>query len=164
MRGDKEAARVRRAHEFEAFAGGAAGRLLHVATLLTCDDAKAADRLLCHALARTYLRWDRLRGEDPYAYARQELVTSYARRAGVGWLHPRRREETGRLAGLTPQERVIVVLRLFEGVEDEQVAALLGIAPDRVTALCTRACVLLRGGAQSPAASFAGRAAPASGR
>ena len=125
-----------------AFTGGAAGRLMHVAMLLTGDDRKAAEELLCRALSRTYLNWLRLRGEDPYAYTRQELASAYLRRAGTRWLH--REPKDGRLSRLTPQERLILVLRLYEGVAEEQVAAMLGLVPDRIRAICTRASVIMR--------------------
>lgn len=89
---------TRRAREFEAFVAGAAGRLLHAATLLTAeapDDNPRARRLLTLALAHTYACWDRLRGEDPYDRARQHLALRFAhgawRRHGVllgGRTHP----------------------------------------------------------------------------
>ncbi|MEU8673736.1 sigma factor-like helix-turn-helix DNA-binding protein [Streptomyces sp. NPDC048560] len=132
----------RRAQEFEDFVAGAAGRLLHTATLFTAEPAAPpgtnprALRLLTTALAHTYARWDRLRGEDPYDRSRQELVTRFARDA---WRHHRPRG--GLLERLTPQERLVLVLRLYEGVAEEQTAALLGLPVDRVRAICTRAVV-----------------------
>ncbi|NJQ00556.1 RNA polymerase subunit sigma-70 [Streptomyces sp. PLAI1-29] len=149
----------RRSQEFDAFVAGAAGRLLHTATLLTAD-LHAAERLLTAALARTYARWDRLRGEDPYDVARQELATRFARAA---WR--RRHPHGGVLDGLTPRERLVVVLRLYEGVAEEQTAAQLGLDEDRVRAICHRSVALLRStprpalGASVPAAA---RAAPGS--
>ena len=47
---------------FEAFVAGAAGRLLHTATLLTAEDPQHNPRachLLTLALADTYAGWDR---------------------------------------------------------------------------------------------------------
>lgn len=73
---------ARRAREFEAFVAGAAGRLLHAATLLTAEAPDAnprARRLLALSLAHTYAGWDRLHGEDPYDRARQYLATRFAR-------------------------------------------------------------------------------------
>ncbi|WP_327190409.1 sigma factor-like helix-turn-helix DNA-binding protein [Streptomyces xinghaiensis] len=128
----------RRDRDFDAFVAGAAGRLLHTATLLTGDRA-AAERLLTAALARTYAGWDRLRGDDPYDLARQELAARYANTA---WR--RRRPHGGVLDGLTAQERLIVVLRLHEGVPEEQTAAQLGLPADRVRAICLRSVSLLR--------------------
>ncbi|MFE1751371.1 sigma factor-like helix-turn-helix DNA-binding protein [Streptomyces anandii] len=139
---------ARRAREFEAFVAGAAGRLLHAATLLTAEAPDAnprARRLLTLALAHTYACWHRLRGEDPYDRARQYLATRYAREVwhqhtALGRGRPR---PPGTLAVLTPQERLIVVLRLYEGVAEEQAAALLGLPAERVRAICDRAITTL---------------------
>ncbi|MEU2430950.1 MULTISPECIES: sigma factor-like helix-turn-helix DNA-binding protein [unclassified Streptomyces] len=134
--------RSRRAHDFEAFVAGAAGRLLHAATLLTGEQPRRnprAQQLLVAALAHTYAQWDRLRDEDPYDATRAELATRFARTA---WrLH---RTSGGLLARLTPQERLILVLRLYEGVAEEQTAALLGLPVERVRAICARAVAALR--------------------
>ncbi|MER5886883.1 sigma factor-like helix-turn-helix DNA-binding protein [Streptomyces sp. NPDC001941] len=131
-----------RAREFEAFVAGAAGRLLHTAALLTGEPPAAAPgarRLLTASLARTYARWDRLRGEDPYDRTRTELAARFARSA---WRH--HGDRGGVLARLTPQERLVLVLRLYEGVAEEQTAALLGLPADRVRAILTRAVATMR--------------------
>ncbi|MCM2389263.1 sigma factor-like helix-turn-helix DNA-binding protein [Streptomyces albipurpureus] len=131
----------RRAREFEAFVTGAAGRLLHAATLLTAETPDAnprAQRLLTAALAQTYVEWDRLRGEDPYNRTRQELATRFAR---VSWR--RQRTDGGVLAQLTPQERLVVVLRLYEQVAEEQTAALMGLPVERVRTVCRRSVAAL---------------------
>ena len=137
----------RRARDFEAFAAGAAGRLLHTASLLT-GDRDAAERLLTDALARTYADWDRLHGEDPYDHARQEIAARFAHTA---WRH--RRPHGGLLGRLTPQERLIVVLRLYEGVAEEQTAAQLGLPVDRVRAICLRSMATLRSAPPGPGPS-----------
>ncbi|MEV6163240.1 sigma factor-like helix-turn-helix DNA-binding protein [Streptomyces sp. NPDC052052] len=136
----------RRSQEFEAFVAGAAGRLLHTATLLTAEPMQPpgtnprAQRLLMVALAHTYAEWERLRGEDPYDRTRQALVTRFAHEV---WQHHRPRG--GLLDPLTPQERLVLVLRLYEGVAEEQAAALLGLPVDRIRALCNRSVATLRG-------------------
>lgn len=138
----------RRAREFEAFVAGAGGRLLHAATLLTGEptgDTEAAERLLTAALARTYARWDRLRGEDPYDHTRRTLAALFAHRG-----HRYRRPRGGTLARLTPQERLVLVLRLYEGVAEEQTAAALGLPVERVRAICTRAVTAMRSAAARP--------------
>ena len=147
---------TRRAREFEAFVAGAAGRLLHAATLLTAeapDDNPRARRLLTLALALTYACWDRLRGEDPYDRARQHLALRFAhgawRRHGVllrGRTHP-----DSPLSRLAPQERLILVLRLYEGVAEEQAAALLGLPAERVRTICDRATATLLHPPRGPA-------------
>ncbi|MFI9615595.1 sigma factor-like helix-turn-helix DNA-binding protein [Streptomyces sp. NPDC052023] len=139
---------ARRAREFEAFVAGAAGRLLHTATLLTAEAPDAnprARRLLTQALAHTYASWDRLRGEDPYVRTRAYLATRFAHRAWheYGALRRNRPHPGSALAGLTTQERLVVVLRLYEGVAEEQTAALLGLPTERVRAVCARATATL---------------------
>ncbi|MER5274787.1 sigma factor-like helix-turn-helix DNA-binding protein [Streptomyces sp. NPDC002809] len=149
---ERHAVRLRRrAQEFEAFVAGAAGRLLHTATLLTSEPAdppgtnERALRLLTAALARTYADWDRLHGEDPYDRTRQDLATRFARQA---WRH--RRPRGGQLDRLTPQERLVLVLRLYEGVPEEQTAALLGVHADRIRVICIRASATMRGAGSAP--------------
>lgn len=149
MRERQAAKDARRAREFEAFVAGAAGRLLHAATLLTAeppDDHPQAQKLLTAALARTYASWDRLRGEDPYDCARKDLAVRFARGA---WHQHRGRG--GVLAPLAPQERLVLVLRLFEGVGEEQVAALLGLPVERIRALNARALALVLHPPRGPA-------------
>ncbi|MFE9390030.1 sigma factor-like helix-turn-helix DNA-binding protein [Streptomyces sp. NPDC006784] len=142
-----------RAQEFEAFVAGAGGRLLHAATLLTAEPpgaAPEAERLLVRALARTRADWARLRGDDPYEHTRQALALRFAR---TGRRH--RRPRGGLLGVLAPQERLVLVLRLHEGIAEEQVAAGLGLPVERVRALHTRAMATVlsspaRGPAQPP--------------
>ncbi|MCX3059456.1 sigma factor-like helix-turn-helix DNA-binding protein [Streptomyces beihaiensis] len=141
---------ARRAREFEAFVAGAAGRLLHAATLLTAEPTDAnprARQLLTASLAHTYASWDRLRGEDPYDCARRELALRYARGA---W-HRGGPPPDGPLAHLKARERLVLVLRLFEGVGEEQVAALLGLPQERVGALHARAMALVLHPPRGPA-------------
>ncbi|MFJ9581882.1 sigma factor-like helix-turn-helix DNA-binding protein [Streptomyces sp. NPDC101191] len=131
-----------RTREFHAFAAGASGRLLHAATLLTTEPTHRnplAEALLTAALAHTYAHWDRLRGEDPYEVTRADLATRFARTA---WRYHRGRG--GVLSALTPQERLVVVLRLYEGVAEEQTGALLGLPEERIRAVCARSVSALR--------------------
>ncbi|MEU3293322.1 sigma factor-like helix-turn-helix DNA-binding protein [Streptomyces longwoodensis] len=144
MRQGRQAEDTRRAREFEAFVAGAAGRLLHTAALLTGeapDDTPRARRLLTLALAHTYACWDRLRGDDPYDHARQYLAVRFAHGAWHQYGAPGRprAHPDSPLAVLGPQERLILVLRLYEGVAEEQVAALLGLPRERVGTVCDRA-------------------------
>ncbi|MFC4492818.1 sigma factor-like helix-turn-helix DNA-binding protein [Streptomyces ovatisporus] len=144
----------RRAREFEAFVAGAAGRLLHAATLLTAEPggaAPAAQQLLVGALSRTYADWDRLRGEDPYERTRHDLMVRFAHHA---WRY--RRPRGGLLGRLPPQERLILVLRLYEGVAEEQVAATLGLPVERVRELCTRGMAAMLSSEEAGAAGQQG--------
>ncbi|MFB7503528.1 sigma factor-like helix-turn-helix DNA-binding protein [Streptomyces broussonetiae] len=148
MRDRQVARNARRAREFEAFVAGAAGRLLHAATLLTAEAPGGnprARRLLTQALAHTYARWDRLRGEDPYECARQHLAGRFARTTWhrYGAFGRARPDPRSPLADLGPQERLILVLRLYEGVAEQQTAALLGLPTERVHTICDRATATL---------------------
>ncbi|MFI8350319.1 sigma factor-like helix-turn-helix DNA-binding protein [Streptomyces sp. NPDC085596] len=151
---DRPAVRdARRAQEFGGFVAGAAGRLLHTATLLTAEAPDAnprARRLLTRALAHTYAHWDRPPGEDPYDRARQYLATRFAH---APW---HRSRPHGPLAALTPRERLVLVLRLYEGLADEQTAALLGLPAERVHALCDRATATVLHPPPGPAPRAAG--------
>ncbi|MFE0380042.1 sigma factor-like helix-turn-helix DNA-binding protein [Streptomyces inhibens] len=149
MRERQLAQERRHTREFETFVAGAAGRLLHTATLLTGEPvsrpAPAAEELLTRALSRTYAVWDRLRGEDPYERTRQEMAAHFAHTA---WRH--RRPRGGLLDRLSPQERLVLVLRLYEGVAEEQTAAQLGLPAERVHALCLRALAEMRSRRPAP--------------
>ncbi|MFE3827128.1 sigma factor-like helix-turn-helix DNA-binding protein [Streptomyces sp. NPDC059092] len=143
----------RRAREFEVYAAGAAGRLLHTAALLTAEPPTAtprAQRLLVAALARTYAQWDHLHDEDPYDHTRRELALRFAdeawrvRRADRRTASGSAPEEGGLLRGLGARERLVLVLRLYEGLTEEQTASLLGLPEDRARALCARAMATLR--------------------
>lgn len=154
---------VRRAQEFRAYVAGAGGRLLHTATLLTAEPRDAnprAQRLLTLALARTYACWDRLHGEDPYDRARQYLAARFAREAWhrYGALGRSRRRPVGPLGPLAPQERLVLVLRLYEGVAEEQTAALLGLPVERVRTVCDRATAALLRPPPAPARPVASQA------
>jgi hypothetical protein len=157
---------ARRAREFHAFVAGAGGRLLHAATLLTAEDPRdnpRARRLLTPVLAQTYASWDRLRGEDPYDRARLCLATRFARGAWHRYGFPGRSRPSrpGALARLSPSERLILVLRLYEGVAEEQAAALLGLSPERVRTICDRAVTTLLHPPRGPApAAIGAKVAP----
>ncbi|MET7797698.1 sigma factor-like helix-turn-helix DNA-binding protein [Streptomyces decoyicus] len=160
MRERRPAQERRHAREFARFVAGASGRLLHTATLLTGEPASrpapAAEELLTCALSRTYAVWDRLRGDDPYERTRREMAAHFAHTA---WRH--RRPRGGLLDRLSPQERLVLVLRLYEGVAEEQTAAQLGLPAERVHALCLRAIAEMRSRHPGPEPSATHRPAPA---
>ena len=153
----RAAADSRRDAEFAAFTAGAGGRLLHAATLLTGDPA-AAERLLTTVLARVYADWFRMRAEDPYEQARTEMVRRFHHRPW--WRRPR----GGDLDRLSGQERLVIMLRFFEGVAEEQTAAQLGLPADRVRAICARATATLRSRPDPRPAGAAPDGSPAAAR
>lgn len=149
---------------FAAFAAANGRRLRHAARLLTGDDARAED-LVQTALARTYLRWDRIRADDPMAYVRRVLVTAHADSWRRKWrheyptgdlpdqvapggdpadAHAERDRLRVALARLTPRERAVVVLRFYDDLSERETAAALGIAVGTVKSTCARALTKLR--------------------
>jgi len=135
-----------------ALAGAAAMVLWHIRRDAVDGQAREL-RLLSLALAHTYACWGRLRGEDPYDRARQYLATRFARAAWhqYGGFGRGRPYPGSPLARLSPQERLILVLRLYEGVAEEQTAALLGLPTERVHAICDRATATLLHPPRGPA-------------
>lgn len=148
---------------FAAFATANGRRLRHAARLLTGDDGRAED-LVQTALARTYLRWDRIRSDDPVAYVRRVLFTAHADWWRRRWRleHPtetmpdtaapgdlaaelaeRDRLRTA-LAALSARERAVLVLRYYEDLGERETAAALGIAVGTVKSTCSRALGKLR--------------------
>ncbi|MBO0900019.1 SigE family RNA polymerase sigma factor [Cellulomonas sp. zg-ZUI222] len=157
-------ARVRTAHddEFTAFMLSAGPDLLRTAWLLV-GDAHRAEELTQQALVRTYVAWPRVRGGNPTAYARRTLVNlrtdTWRRRrrevltspvdlpdAGAAPdPGPDDRDEVVRaLAGLTPRQRRVVVLRHLVGLSEQEVADDLGISVGTVKSTSSRALASLR--------------------
>jgi RNA polymerase sigma-70 factor (sigma-E family) len=152
--------------DFDAFVLGSSGRLLRVAQLLTGDHGRAED-LVQDAYDKAFLRWDKIRADDPWAYVRRSLVNGY-----TDWW--RRRpwreqptellpEPTGHpdpttgvadrdalmlaLGQLTRRERAVVVLRFYQDLSEAQIADALGIARGTVKSTNLRAMRKLRGSA-----------------
>jgi RNA polymerase sigma factor (sigma-70 family) len=114
-----------------------------------------------------FLRWDKIRADDPWAYVRRCLVNGY-----TDWWRrrPWREQPTERLpepsghpdpaagladrdalslalAQLTRRERAVVVLRFYQDQSEAQIADALGIAPGTVKSTNLRAMRKLRGSA-----------------
>ena len=140
-----------RKHEHdEDFAGYLWARqpaLLRTAYLLTGDRAAAED-LVRSTLADLYLSWGSAPAQqDLDAHARRLLV----RRFGSARRRPRRHRADGVIdlshrsalwagvQGLPRRQRAVVVLRYFEGLDDAEVAAALGISVRTVRTLTDRA-------------------------
>lgn len=149
--------------EFADFMRSAAPALARTAWLL-CGDAHQADELVQQALVRTYLAWPRARDRDPLAYARRVLanqrISTWRRLRRELLVSPsdvpdavdQRVEHTyadrdqlvRALARLTPRQRRIVVLRHFEDLSEQDVAADLGISVGTVKSTASRALARLR--------------------
>lgn len=150
--------RAVREREFEEFVTAAWPRLRRAAYLLTHHTQDAED-LLQSVLARTYVRWARVRKDEAYAYVHRALVNAYidsTRRRGLvlGDHEPApgppdttvedRSQLTELLAPLTPRERTIIVLRYYLDTPEKQVAATLGVSTGTVKSTASRALSQLR--------------------
>jgi RNA polymerase sigma-70 factor (sigma-E family) len=134
--------------------------LLRFAHALTGDPHVAAD-LVQDALERTGMRWSRLdRLGDPEAYVRRAIVNGRTSR----WrkLHRETLVDTlpdhrtaveptlhddqlwRLLATLPARQRAVLVLRYYEDMSEEQIAATLGCAPGTVKSQASKALAKLR--------------------
>ncbi|HVE64563.1 MAG TPA: SigE family RNA polymerase sigma factor [Mycobacteriales bacterium] len=140
--------------------------LIRLAWLLTRDEHQAQD-VVQDALAKAAGRWPRIeRLGAPDAYVRKMVVNevlSWRRRRhavpterladlplpGVyggdpAGEHADRAEVLALLAMLPPQQRAVLVLRYYEGLDDESIAELVGCAPVTVRAHAPTALARLR--------------------
>jgi RNA polymerase sigma-70 factor (sigma-E family) len=161
---DEHKASTHHGRDFDGFAVAVSPRLLRAAFLLTGDAGRAED-LVQEALARTYLRWDRIVDENPIGYVHKVMLNGYIdwwRRspwreqsvhpvpdsAATG-ADPADRYATTQsllqaLDGLTRRERAVVVLRYFDDLTESQIADTLSIAPGTVKSTSARALTNLR--------------------
>ncbi len=147
---------------YTAFVRARGTSLQRTAYLLTGDWALAED-LLQTALAKTYLRWDRVTVDNPEAYVRRVLVTTYS-----SWWRRRWRGEVphgdlpdvdaadrwadvdaraalgGALSRLPRRMRAVVVLRFHEDMTEAAVAEALGVSVGTVKSQCAKALAKLR--------------------
>jgi RNA polymerase sigma-70 factor (sigma-E family) len=140
--------------------------LLRLAWLLARDEHLAQD-VVQDVLAKASTRWGRIeRAGSPDAYVRKMVVNellSWRRRrhdipseriadrpaAGPyggdpASAHADRDEVLTLLAQLPRQQRAVLVLRYYEGFDDEAIAAVIGCAPVTVRAHASKAIARLR--------------------
>ena len=128
--------------EFRDFYLTEAPRLQRLATMMIGDPEKAAD-LAQDALLKVYTKWPRIKNEDPGPYARTILVnlcrSAYRRRAleirkaptHSGYIPDQssRIDDALRVAtalsSLSPVRRAVVLLRFYEDMPEQQIAAVL---------------------------------------
>src|SRR5664279_3838239 len=148
--------------EFRLFAGSQRPALYRAALVLTGDPGVAED-LVQTALMRTHSRWSRLREQDPGGYARRVIRNANIDR----WRRDRGRERLTdavpegasadlaagvaerdavlrALAGLTAQERRVVVLRFLDDYSEADTAKVLGMPLGTVKSITHRAIARLR--------------------
>lgn len=134
---------------FRRWAGERQLALLRTALLLTGDHHRAED-LVQEALTKVALRWRRIHGGNPEAYARQIIV-----RDNISAWRKRRRElvvaepcDAGvpdptadvdrrialdrALAVLTPRQRAVIVLRYYDDLSEGDTAEALGVTAGTV--------------------------------
>ncbi len=147
---------------FAEFVAARSPALIATAWLLTGDHGRAED-LVQEALARTWPRWTRIRGDAPERYVRRTMVNlniSWWRRrwrgerptevlpqpalADVGEQADLRHVVRRALADLPPRQRAVVVLRYFEDWSEAQTAQALGCSPGTVKSQAARAVARLR--------------------
>jgi RNA polymerase sigma-70 factor (sigma-E family) len=146
--------------DFDEFVAHQGPGLLRFAQWLTADMDDAED-LLQTALVRTYAKW-RTVGADPTRYVRRAMVNrqrDWWRRnrvlASLPVTRPREAVPVDdvlsdrwalrqALLTLTMRERVVVVLKHYYDLSEQQVAAELGVAPGTVKSTNARALAKLR--------------------
>jgi RNA polymerase sigma-70 factor (sigma-E family) len=152
--------------DFARFVADRSPRLLRTAWLLTGDAGRAED-LLQTALAAVWPKWERIvAGGHPEAYVRRVLVTKFLSWQRRHWRFevptesppdhgaPADREFDGgtadrdairrALAGLSRQQRAVVVLRYVEDLSIAETANLLGCSQATVRVQSGRALAALR--------------------
>ncbi|MFE4590994.1 SigE family RNA polymerase sigma factor [Streptomyces laurentii] len=152
-----------RADGFLEFASARSGHLYRSACLLTSGDTHLAEDLVQETLGRMYALWGRTsRIGNPAGYAQTVLIRTFLS-------HRRRRSATERplgelpdrapddredpalrvalldaLAGLTPKDRAVVVLRYWEDRSIEETADVLHVSSAAVRTRSVRALAKLR--------------------
>jgi RNA polymerase sigma-70 factor (sigma-E family) len=158
--------------QFEEYATESRQRLFRFAVVL-CGDTVLAGDLLADVLGRAFERWQQVAAaRDPHAYVRRMLVNefvSWQRRRvrsvphpDVGRLSDRRDSRLGtsgpnpgdvqaeraallnELAQLPARQRAAIVLRYYEDLSDEDIAATLGCRTGTVRSCISRGLASLR--------------------
>jgi len=151
---------------FAAFAAAAWPRLVRIAHLLTGDFHEAED-LVQTTLTKVYSRWHRLPHDEIDAYVRVSLVNNNRSRvrkkrvvqlllpflpepAQEGRQGPGERVEqravlAEALSGLSVRQRTVLVLRFYEDLSEQEIAAVLNCSVGTVKTHTRRALAALRG-------------------
>ncbi|WP_430781423.1 SigE family RNA polymerase sigma factor [Actinoplanes sp. G11-F43] len=161
---------------FESFVRDRMSALVRYGYVLSGNPHDAAD-LAQEALARLGERWSRVHAKgDPEGYVRATMA-----RLHISWWRRRRREHPVRVlpeevyddsgllaadsdmglwravAGLPPRQRVVLVLRYFVQLTDEEIADQLGVSRVTVRTQASRALEKLRQADDFRVAELSGR-------
>ncbi|BBH68774.1 RNA polymerase sigma24 factor [Actinoplanes sp. OR16] len=152
---------------FEEFLAARLAALLRYATVLACDPHLAED-IVQEVLARCQPRWGRIAAADvPEAYVKRMIINELAswRRRRAARVVPLSHDaletvttpaadtqaEVGerdamirRIARLPVRQRIVIALRFYEGLSDQEIADLLGCRPATVRSHTSRALASMR--------------------
>ncbi len=149
---------------FAEFVAARERTLQRSAWLLTGDWALAED-LVQTALVRSWPRWERIRRRDnPEIYVRKVMVNTWLTWRRRKWRHEQasasvpdrpspgdHATETATrvavrqaLAALTPKQRAVLVMRIFDDMSETDVARALGVAVGTVKSTTAQALAKLR--------------------
>lgn len=149
---------------FDEYVSTHLARLTRFAAVLTADRALAED-VLQNVLARACAQWERVGAVDsPHAYVRRMIVNehlSWHRRRNRLVLvadlddlmptspdhaaeHAQRIDLLARVQQLPARQRAAIVLRYYEGLDDDEVADALGCGTSTVRSNIARALAALR--------------------
>ncbi len=155
--------------EFEEYVSARGQELVRLGFTVSGDYQRAED-LAQIALMQAFRSWRKVRkADDPHHYVRRILINAYlsmTRRrsfseAPTAELDPQRTvpdhatsivnsDDLWRaLAALSARERVVLVLRYYQDLDDRTIADVLGIKPSSVRATASRALATLRKTRQS---------------
>ncbi len=156
---------------FEEYVAARGAALVRFARVLTGDDHRAED-LVQDALARAYLRWDRiLRTDQPDVYLRRAVVNAarswWRRRASrerpvdrpvdraapgdLGAEAAERDAMWRHVVALPTRQRAVLVLRYYEDLDDATIAEIMNCSPGTVRSHAMRALTTLRQRRGAPA-------------
>ena len=155
--------------EFEEYASARGQELVRLGFTVSGDYQRAED-LAQIALMQAFRAWRKVqRADDPHNYVRRILINSYLsmtrRRSFTEAPAAEIDTETTvpdpatdiansddlwrALATLSARERVVLVLRYYQDMDDRTIADLLGVKPSSVRATASRALAALRKSRQS---------------
>ena len=151
--------------DFDEWVGARVAALLRFAYLVTGSQHAAEDAVQA-ALTRACEKWSRVgRAHDPDSYVRRMVVNEVlGTRRSAWWRRERPHAEVGEppprpsfedgvadrstlwdaVAGLPPRQRAVIVLRYYEDLSEQQIAAALGCSRGTVKSQASAALANLR--------------------